>query len=313
MKTNSDSIDRITLKVRHRGILGALILLVVGCAVGCSLERAEATRQLNQGLAAMSGGDTSTVVTHLEAALEADPGFAEAAYYLGQVHQMRNRNFNEAARFYRRANDLEPENPRYAYRLGTVLAQQDNHAEAIRFFDEAVGQAPDYARAWFAKGLSQEAEGEFGAALDSYMEAIRVNPRLRMTANDPGGEHYHALGDLYVRFRLFDHAVSVYENGFANNPQSPRLSQGLGTALMGLNRPDDAVRAFENTLELDAQNGPANFNLTVALRDAGRLGEAIAHGEKVLASGAGLNEARGRALELLLEDLRLEREDVEDP
>lgn len=301
---------------RGKGLQGLFVLTVVLFLVlftsGCDMDRAEATRQLNQGMAAMSGGDTSAAVAHMEAALQADPGFAEAAYYLGQVYHMRTRDLEQALRYYRRAYDLDPENPRYSYRLATVLALSEDHEEAVRYFERAIDSAPDYARAYFSKGRSLEADQKFSEALQAYMRAIEINPRLRMTADDPGGEHYHALGDLYLRFRLFDHAARVYENGFANNLNSPRLSLGLGTALLGLGRASEAAQAFRQTLEIDPRNGPANFNLVVALRDAGDLDGAIAHGENLLETGAGLNEGRARALQLMLDDLREEKDDEED-
>lgn len=291
------------------GLLLILAILLVAL-VGCDMSRAEATRQMSQGMAAFSGGDTPTAISHMEAALEADPGFAEAAYYLGQIYQMRANDLEQAARNYRRALDLDSTNARYAYRLASVLALQDKHEEAIQHFQIALEHEPEYARAWFSKGRSLDAIGEFNEAVTAYSRAIELNPRLRMAADDPGGEHYHALGDLYLRFRLFDHAARVYENGSANNRNSPRLFHGHGVALLQLGRYAEAVEVFESTLEVAPRHGSANYNLVVALRGAGERERAIAQGERLLETGAGLNEARQRAVQAMLTDLREEEEDL---
>lgn len=286
-----------------------VLMITLFVLAGCDMNRAEATRQLSQGMAAFSGGDTPTAIGHMEAALEADPGFAEAAYYLGQVYQMRSNDLDQAARNYRRALDLDSSNARYAYRLATVLAEQGKHEEAVQHFQIALDNEPEYARAWLQKGLSLDAMGEFAEAVSAYTRAIETNPRLRMAADDPGGEHYHALGDLYLRFRLFDHAARVYENGAVNNANSPRLFHGQGVALLQLGRYDEAVEAFESTLRIDPRHGSANFNLVVALRSAGERDQAIAQAEKLIETGAGLNEPRLRAVQALLNDLKEEEED----
>lgn len=291
-----------------RGLIIGLILAGSLLGWGCNFERAAAERELNNGIVAFSSGDSQSALAHMEAALREDPTLSAAAYYIGQIHQMRRGDLEEAARGYRRALDIEPANPRYAYRLGTVLAEQGDHQGAITHFETATREDPEYSRAWFMMGLSQNAAGEFRAAVDSYTKAIETNPRLRMTANDPGGEHYHALADLYIRFRLFDHAAKVYANGVENNPTSPRLHHGHGVALMELERYSEAAQSFEKALERDPRHGSAGFNLGVALHKAGDRDGAIAQLESVKEQSGALNRAQINAVDALLADLRSEDE-----
>ncbi len=288
---------------------GFLLFVAAFLLVGCDFDRTAAVRELNNGLAAFSAGDSSEAVAFMEAALQADPTFSEAAYYQGQVYQVRVGDLEAAARSYRRALDIDGDNPRYAYRLGHVLAEQGDHEGAIRNFEIAVLNDPEYARAWFAKGLSEDAAGQFTDAIDSYARAIEINPRLRMDESDPGGEHYHALGDLYLRFRLFDHAAQVYENGARNNVSSPRMSHGHGVALMQLGQFEEAARSFEDTLKLDSRHGSANFNLAVAHNSQGNRDAAIKQLEGLLEyGGAGLNQARLQGAQALLSELTAEDE-----
>ncbi len=288
-------------------VAGSLMSLVL--LAGCDADRAEAVRHFNDGMAAFQADSSSQAAEHMERALEVDPTFHEAAYTLGQVQQRRLGEPGEAANRFRQALDQDPDNPDYAYRLASALAESEDHESAVDYFAKAVDLKPDYARAWFEKGMSLDALGDSRAAVDAYTEAIVQNPRLRMDEADIGGEHYHAMGDLYLRYRLNDHAVQVYENGVKNNPDSVRLHHGLAVALLEANRPAEAVDSFRAALELDEEHASANFNLAVALHEAGETDDAIDQLEMLQEAGHGLTEARARATQALLEELKFERDE----
>ena len=281
--------------------------------LGCDPDRAEAVRLYNQGMSAFNEGNTGEAARLMEQALEQDPTFTDASFTVGQLYHQRLGRLDDAARSFRRALDHEPDNPQFAYRLGSVLSAQENYGEAITYFERAISHEPDFARAWFEKGLAQNADGQFVEAVDSYMRAIEISPRLRMDEEDIGGEHYHALGDLYLRFRLYDHAARVYENGVRNNPDSPRLHHGYGVALMELERYDEAIEAFEATLERDPRHGPANYNIAVAFNGAGQLDAAVEQLESLTTGGGiGMTGPRLEAARALLEQLKEDKARAEE-
>ena len=294
--------------------LGLAVLILAGLLLpACDADRAEAVRAYNEGMQAFEMGGTSQAVGFMELALEEDPSFTDAAYTLGQIYQQRMGDPENAAHNFRRALDQEPDNPRFAYRLGSALAETGDHSQAIRYFRQAVSHDPEYARAWYEKGMSQQAEGDFMDAVESLTEAIQLEPRLRLAEDDIGGEHYHALGDLYLRFRLYDHAIGVYENAVRNNPEATRLHHGLGVSLMNLDRHSQAVESFEEVLARDEEHGSANFNIAVAYYESGDLDAAIAQlTDLVERGGAGMTGPRRQAAEALLDDLTAEEEEEEE-
>ena len=287
------------------GLASLTVVALVGS--GCDADRTEAVRAYNEGMQAFETGSTSAAVQHMEAALERDPTFTAAAYTAGQIQQQRLGDPESASQNFRRALDHEPDNPRYAYRLGSALADLGEHEDAIGHFAKAVSEDPDYSRAWFEKGGSQEVVGDIVEAVSSYTKSIETNPRLRMDEEDAGGEAYHALADLYLRFRLYDHAAQVYENGVLNNSSSERLHHGLGVALMRLERFDDAVAAFEEALEIDPQHGSANFNIAIAQHESGDLDAALEQLTQLIEQGGNwMTEPRRQAAQALLDDLSQE-------
>lgn len=262
-------------KLRERGSYRAraiAILLACGLwAAGCEgMDRAEAVRAMNRGLEAHDLGRTVDAVRDLKEASQIDPTYAEPAYFLGQIYHMKLSELDNAEHFYREALQRDPENPQIAYRLGTVLADQNSWSEAETFFQQAVQKDKDFAKAWFRLGLAQEMQNKYADAVDAYMNSIRANARMLMDEEDTGGAAYHALGDIYIRFGFYDKALQVYENGIENNdldsrPRKPaRLYQGKGVALLKSKKFAEAAQAFKKALELDGTMYTAIFNLAVA-------------------------------------------------
>lgn len=289
------------------------VLSVALALVGCDPDRAEATRVYAQGMQAFEQGGATEAAGYMERALELDPTFTTAAYTLGQLQQQRLGDPESAEQNFRRALDHEPDNPRFAYRLGTALADQGRHEDALQYLEQALAEEPENARAWFARGMSQDALGDAPAAVESFMTSIELEPRLRMDMDDPGGEHYHALGDLYLRYRLFDLAAQVYENGFDNVTDSVRLAHGLGISLMELGRYDESIEAFEAALELDETHPSANYNYAVVLDRAGQTERAVERlGRLVETGGEWGQDGRSEAVQALLSDLRAELEEDDE-
>lgn len=262
-----------------------LIVLLLFCAIGASCEsmdRAEAVRQMNKGLEALSLGHTVDAVRYLKEAQAIDPTYAEPAYYLGQIYHIKLTELDNAERYYREASERDPENPQIAYRLGTVLAELNNLDEAEAQFTLATQKDSEFAKAWFRRGLAQEDQGKYAEAVDSYVKSIESNARMRMDDEDPGGAAYHALGDVYIRFGFYDKALQVYENGIKNNdlesrPLKPaRLYQGKGVALLKAKKFAESEAEFKKALQLDGTMYTAIFNLAVAHMAQNKTEEAVA-------------------------------------
>ncbi|MDE4907533.1 tetratricopeptide repeat protein [Methanogenium marinum] len=61
----------------------------------------------------------------------------------------------------------------------TYNAQNGRFEEAIACFDEAIAIDPDFAEAWFGKGISNYNLQRYDEALTSFDEAIAINPDFK--------------------------------------------------------------------------------------------------------------------------------------
>lgn len=156
--------------------------------------------------------------------------------------------------------------------------------------------------------MSQQSLAEYPAAVESYMKSIRANPRMKMDKEDPGGAAYHALGDLYARFSLYDKSLAVYENGILNNQDASQLYAGRGMAEQNLKRPADAEKSLEKALEMAPHNVAATFNLAVVKHALGQKDGAIKVLENFLNQAS--DPARRQAAQGMLQKLRTSDDQV---
>jgi len=292
--------------------MAAVLGLMTSCS-GCDADRARAVRVLQEGLKAYQGGGTVQAVEKMEKATEIDPTFAKAHYQAAQVYEVDLEEYGEAERHYRAATDIEPNNAEYTYGLARALGAQGDYEKAVQFYRRTIDNDQKHGKAWFRLGIAQRTLGKHADAVDSFMQAIEVTPRLRMDDDDPGGAHYHKLGDLYVEFGLYDKALKVYENGLYNNPDTPRLYQGRGVAQLELERYEQAAESFQKVLELEETHTSALYNLAVARQQMGNHDEAIQALETFLqVASRGDNRARIAAAQGLMNKLEGQKEANED-
>ncbi|GAG47335.1 unnamed protein product, partial [marine sediment metagenome] len=145
-----------------------------------AVDPANAAANLNIGLLLAETGRNAEAETHLRTALKADPTLARAAYNLS-VLVARDR-LAEAITWSRRATDLEPANPRYAYTLAFFLVQGKRGDEAVAVLKGAVGRRLPYPPLYDLLGRLYEDGGKRDAARAVYEQAAsdeRLPPQAR--------------------------------------------------------------------------------------------------------------------------------------
>jgi tetratricopeptide (TPR) repeat protein len=125
----------------------------------------------NLGLLLAEEGKTAEAEAVLRTALKADPTMAPAAYNLAVL--VAPKNGAEALELSRRAAELRPEEPRFAYTLAFYQRQRGDMAGAARTLEQLLQRHPAYGEAYlllgelYAKtGKAQEARQLFARALE---------------------------------------------------------------------------------------------------------------------------------------------------
>lgn len=237
--------------VRQTGrTLGPLELAQAwGRVAGCSLQR----------------GDLTQAVREARSALSFDPDIPEARLVVARV-AYRQQRFADAAEELRRL--LSGPLPDGVERgplcsdLGVSLYRDGLFAGAAEAFAEAVEYSPREALLWLFLGNAQAHSGRTREALDSYREALRLNPALT-EARTNFEVLALELGRASVKDRRHEETLELLAGG----PETPPLLFMAAVAQQALGRLGEARRALEALNALDDNYADAHWNLALVCRD----------------------------------------------
>jgi predicted Zn-dependent protease len=87
--------------------------------------------------------------------------------------------------------------------------------------------------------------------------------RKAIEANPNDARALGRLGDLYYDAGMFDKAKDYYTQSLALDPKNPNVSTDLGVCLQRLGKPDDALKQFRHSLEVDPRHWQSWLNVGI--------------------------------------------------
>ena len=166
----------------------------------------------------------------------------------------------------RRRLEKTPTDPVSLYNLAAALAGQGKFSEAATVYEQELKLNPGDARTLTAMGAALDGAGQWQQAQDRYRAAIQAAP-----ADQAGGcDARFDLANLYLRHDDFKAAQTEFRAQLAACPEDAESRSGLGAALQGAGRADDAEREFRRALELDPNDFTALLNLGAMASAAGQ-------------------------------------------
>jgi tetratricopeptide (TPR) repeat protein len=156
-----------------------------------SLQRAlkqapdSAAANFNMGLLKAEKNEPKQAETYLKKAIKADPQMAQAAYNLCIITS--KDRIDEAVTWCRKAADLRPQEPKYAYTLAFYQQQKGDEKGAARTLEGLITKQPSYPDSYLLlggifekQGKTKEAERVYGKGLAA--EGIPDSYKVRMKA-----------------------------------------------------------------------------------------------------------------------------------
>ena len=238
---------------------------------------------------------------HYEAALKAEPNYADAHNNLGGV-LLRQRRFDEAVAHYSAAARLNPQSL-YYFNLANALVDAGKPAEAVTNYQEALRLDPNSSQAHHYLGMALQAQGEAEAAMAEFRAALQLQPdyesaehnlanrladagrleeamahyqaALRLDPNH--AESYNGLGICYAIQGKYPEAERQFREAVRLKPDHSGAQSNLGNALGAQNKLEEAIPHYQKALELDPKDFQTHFNLGVSLLRQGRRTEAKVH------------------------------------
>ncbi|MER9876554.1 c-type cytochrome biogenesis protein CcmI [Mesorhizobium sp. M0195] len=122
---------------------------------------------------------------------------------------------------------------------------------------------------------------------DSSVDELIARAEAHLAANPSDGRGWDVLAPVYLRRQRYADAVTAYRNAIRLDGDSAARQAGLGEAIAnaaGGIVSAEAQAAFEAALKLDPANPKAAFYLAMGMAQEGRIAEATAAWQKMLAA-----------------------------
>jgi len=164
---------------------------------------------------------------------------------------------------------------------GKELYRNDQDAEAVLAFQEAVRLDPNLAEAHFRLALGYESLGKREESESEYKKAVEAYKKY-FEENENDAEAHYALGQTYANLGQFSEAIREYKTATKLKEDDPDMFYDLGVAYTKLAQYDAAAAAFSKSLEIDPDNYRAQDGLDEAKEGVKRVRAGRKHNEDLL-------------------------------
>jgi len=202
-------------------------------------------------------GRYEEAIEALDNATEADPNSARDWSQKGFLLASQLGRYEEAIQSYNHALEIDPENAGALVGKGDVLCSLGSYQEAGQLYDKAIlaiqqknQNSYKLADAWYGKGESQRKQGRYEEALQAYDKAIEINTSHVQDAQIGRAAVLEHMGRQKEALAACNQSLADYERIAKDNPKRADIWLGLGNALAGLGRYEEAVEAYNKAIDL---------------------------------------------------------------
>jgi tetratricopeptide (TPR) repeat protein len=157
--------------------------------------------------------------------LKSDPDNAAACRGLGYGY-LQQRDFSQAAEYFKRASELDSKDPRVHYYNALLtyresgMGNSTDNEEMEKELETAISLDPDFADSYSLLAFAQMSSGDSATALATMRKAVELNPRNEA--------YLYNLANLYLANRQPDQAITILQSlHITDNPML--ASQVAGT------------------------------------------------------------------------------------
>ena len=184
---------------------------------------------------------------------EESPNDANIASNLGAIMQKQG-NFDEALRYYSKAEYLDPSNITTRINVGTLYQQKGDYKTAITAYDSVLILYPDNIEANLNKAKSLAKMGNNKESIDLYKKILAKNP-----------DNEQVKTEMFNSIRTTMKPDEFVEYMRKNNPNNAADAiYDYAIDLHKQNKINDAISLYSEVLALNSNNSEVYVNLAIA-------------------------------------------------
>jgi serine/threonine protein kinase/tetratricopeptide (TPR) repeat protein len=287
------AVDRLAQAMRENLALSPSVMKELQAqAFKPSSKSLPALQDYDQGLQLLRQGKNLEAQKQFVAATKEDPEFALAYAGLGQAYA--NLGYDDQAeQASRKAVDLSENLPaQERYRIEASHAQvTKDYAKAIESYENLAKVSPDDSQVQFILAGLYEATGAFDKAREHYTQVLKADPN-DVAALLAAGRVENKSGNPQGGLEYLNHALTLAIQ-LDNLEEKATILQAIGAAYWLLNKQDEALRRYRESLAIKRQIGDKR-GMAMSLDNIAQLQE--------------LSGSSGEALKSYQEALELRRE-----
>ena len=141
----------------------------------------------------------------------------------------------------------------FYFNRGNDHSNSGKYEEAIESYKQAIKLNPDDAYAHTRLGVAYYKSGKYQEAIKSYKRAIRLDPDYR--------DAHHNLGVAYDELGRYKEAIESYKQAIRIDPDYADVHNNLGNAYSKLGMYKEAIKSYKQAIRIDPDNAEAHNNL----------------------------------------------------
>jgi tetratricopeptide (TPR) repeat protein len=205
------------------------------------------------GLVYKEQGNLDKAVRAFEGAAKLDPKFSEPNAALGLIKLQQN-DLEGAESDFKKAVSLNSGNSTAHYGLGQTYLKKGMVDQAIDELNTSLYQNRNSAPVHLALGKAYELQGNSVAAIKEYQQSISIKPE------NPSA--YIGIANIREQRGDIEHAIAELRSGLELTPNNPELLLRIANGSLRLEKLDDAIKAYEQVLNVAPRSTVAVDGLT---------------------------------------------------
>ncbi len=191
----------------------------------------------------------------------------DKALALWDINNNKYTDTNKAIEYLNEAIRLKPNYATAYYSRGLTYANLGQYQKEIEDYDEAIRLKPDYAIAYNNRGIAYFRLGRYQRAIEDINEAIRLKPDY--------ADAYYNRGIAYTVLGQHKRAIEDYNQAILLKPTEATFYNNRGIAHGVLRQFQLAVEDADKAIRLKPDYADAYYNRGIAYADLGQYQRAI--------------------------------------